>query len=123
MNLHTMLSARADAGQPARVGLIGAGKFGTMFLAQIRRIEGMHLVGIADLNAVRARQNYLGAGCSREQCAARQFAEKGPDGAIRIIDDVEDLIKNWWLEVVIDATGDPAAGIWHCQWPSPKASM
>ena len=37
MNLHRMLEERARAGKPVRVGLIGAGKFGTMFLAQARR--------------------------------------------------------------------------------------
>ncbi len=34
MNLHRLLAARAEAGDPVRVGLIGAGKFGTMYLAQ-----------------------------------------------------------------------------------------
>ena len=37
MNLHAQLCARQDAGNPIRVGLIGAGKFGAMFLAQATR--------------------------------------------------------------------------------------
>ena len=37
MNLSTMLSRREAAGRPVTVGLIGAGKFGTMFLTQLRR--------------------------------------------------------------------------------------
>ena len=45
MNLHRLLQQRAEAGKPVRVGIIGAGKFGTMFLSQIRRTAGMHLVG------------------------------------------------------------------------------
>ncbi len=48
MNLHALLLEREAAGRPVTVGLIGAGKFGTMFLAQVRRTRGMHLVGIAD---------------------------------------------------------------------------
>ena len=47
MNLHAMLRARSAAGRPVTVGLIGAGKFGTMFLAQVRRTPGMHLVALA----------------------------------------------------------------------------
>jgi len=50
LNLHAKLMEREAAGRPVRVGLVGAGKFGTMFLAQVRRTQGMHLVGLADLN-------------------------------------------------------------------------
>lgn len=45
MNLHNMLKARAAEGNPVRVGLIGAGKFGAMFLAQARTTTGMHIGG------------------------------------------------------------------------------
>ena len=55
MNLYTKLLARQTAGKPIRVGLIGAGKFGSMFLSQVRHIPGMHLYGIADLSADRAK--------------------------------------------------------------------
>ena len=50
MNLHAMLTARAEGGKPVRVGLIGAGKFGSMVLAQARKIKGYHIVGVADLD-------------------------------------------------------------------------
>ncbi len=55
MNLARMLKARADEGRPVRVGVIGAGKFGSMFLSQVRTTPGMHLYGIADLSIPRAR--------------------------------------------------------------------
>ena len=55
MNLHQMLQARAAAGKPLRVALIGAGKFGSMFLSQVRVTPGMHLVAVADLSPDRAR--------------------------------------------------------------------
>ena len=54
MNLYHMLHARGEAGQPVRVGLVGAGKFGSMFLAQARLMPGLHLVGDKDLIAPRA---------------------------------------------------------------------
>ena len=37
MNLSRMLAERQAAGEPVRVGVIGAGAFGTMFLSQARR--------------------------------------------------------------------------------------
>ena len=58
MNLHTMLLEREAAGRPVTVGLIGAGKFGTMFLAQARLTRGMHVVGVADLNVARASASF-----------------------------------------------------------------
>ena len=36
MNLHRMLLERQAAGKPVTVGIVGAGKFGTMFLSQAR---------------------------------------------------------------------------------------
>ncbi|MFI4928102.1 MAG: flagellar biosynthesis protein FlgA, partial [Burkholderiales bacterium] len=48
MSLHAQLQQRAAEGKPIRVGLIGAGKFGSMYLAQVPRTPGVHLVGIAD---------------------------------------------------------------------------
>ena len=50
MNLHAKLRARAEAGRPVRVGLIGAGKFGSMFLAQAPHTPGLHVMAIADLS-------------------------------------------------------------------------
>ena len=41
MNLATLIAKRAEEGQPIRVGMIGAGKFGTMFLAQAERQRGI----------------------------------------------------------------------------------
>ena len=50
MNLHRLLQQRASDGKPLRVALIGAGKFGSMFLAQARRTPGIHVVAVADLD-------------------------------------------------------------------------
>src|SRR5262249_7951126 len=62
VNLHAMLLERQAAGRPVTVGLIGAGKFGTMFLSQVRLTDGMHLVAVADLDASRARCQLRTAG-------------------------------------------------------------
>ena len=55
MNIYTMLERRGEEENPVKVGLIGAGKFGAMFLAQVQQTKGLQIVGIADLNAEGAR--------------------------------------------------------------------
>src|SRR5213083_3735234 len=55
MNLHAKLLEREAQGKPLRVGMIGAGKFGAMYIAQVPKTPGVHLVGIADLAPVNAR--------------------------------------------------------------------
>ena len=70
MNLHAMLLERQAAGRPVTVGLIGAGKFGTMFVSQVRLTDGMHLVAVADLDASRARRQLRTAGWNDEVISA-----------------------------------------------------
>ena len=41
MSLHHLAQQRAAAGRPVRVGLIGAGKFGSMFLNQVPTMPGV----------------------------------------------------------------------------------
>jgi len=43
MNLYSLLQAKKEAGKPIRIGLIGTGKFSTMYLAQVRKVPGTHL--------------------------------------------------------------------------------
>src|SRR5437899_1096700 len=113
MNLHAKLRARAEAGRPIRVGLIGAGKFGSMFLAQAPRTPGLHVMAIADLSPDRARQSLRHVGWADEQFGARSFADSVVYGTTFVTDDDEALITAEDMEVVIDATGHPAAGIHH----------
>lgn len=113
MNLARLLQQRAAAGNPVRVGLIGAGKFGSMYLSQIPRTPGIHLLGIADLNPARAVESLRRVGWKDEQFAAKNFKQALSNGTTHITDDTDALISNRNIEVVIDATGSPAAGIAH----------
>ena len=114
MNLHKLLSARAEAGNPVRVGLIGAGKFGAMYLAQARRTTGIHLLGLADLDVGRARDTLKLTGWDAARYAATSFSDALATSATHVTDDAEALIAAGGLEVLIEATGDPKAGIRHC---------
>ncbi|MGY8992609.1 MAG: NAD(P)H-dependent oxidoreductase [Rhodospirillales bacterium] len=113
MNLHTLLRAREKTGHPIHVGLIGAGKFCSMFLAQVRHTPGIHIMGIADLAPDRAHAALLNTGWPEEQSAAPSFEAARRSGATRITDSAVDLIAADGMEVVIDATGHPTAGIDH----------
>ena len=120
MNLYSMFAARAEEGRPVRVGLIGAGKFGSMFLAQARMTPGLHVLGVADLDPDRARNAFAATGWDDDQCKTNSFENALERGTTMVTEDSDALIAADGLEVVIDATGDPAAGIRHvlaaCEW-------
>ena len=50
MNLHRLLKRREADKKPLRVALLGAGKFGSMFMSQAARTPGLRLVAVADLS-------------------------------------------------------------------------
>ncbi len=113
MNLHRLLLERAARNQPVRVALVGAGKFGAMFLSQVPKTPGLHLVGVADLSPQRAREALARVGWPQPRYAASSTDEALATGGTWITDDALSLIAAGAVEVVIDATGDPAAGIRH----------
>ncbi|MHB1004855.1 MAG: NAD(P)H-dependent oxidoreductase [Chloroflexota bacterium] len=108
-----LLAGRAAAGKPVRVGLIGAGKFGTMFLSQARRVVGLHVVGIADIAPERARRALKRADWPEEQTQATSLEEALRTGATFITEDAAKLIDFYGVEVLVEATGVPSAGIRH----------
>ncbi len=113
MNLHRLLLQRASDNAPLRVALIGAGKFGSMFLSQVRRTPGIHLVAVCDLSPPRARDSLQRVGWPPPQYAATSLAAAHKSGTTFITDDALAVIASDSIEIAIDATGSPAAGIRH----------
>lgn len=113
MSMYDKLRELQAAGKPIRVGLIGAGKFGSMYLAQARCTAGVHLVGLADLSPDHARQSLIRVGWSQEQFTASSFEEAHRTGSVHITDNSADLIASPFIDIIIDATGHPAAGVRH----------
>jgi predicted homoserine dehydrogenase-like protein len=106
-----MLLRRDAEENPIRVGVIGAGKFGSMYLSQARRTPGIHVLGIADLDPARARAALARVDWPLAQYAAKSLDAARRDGTTFIADDAAALIAA--VDVVVDSTGSPAAGIRH----------
>ena len=113
MNLSTMLLSRAASGRPVRVGLIGAGKFGSMVLSQAQKIEGLHMVGVADLAVSRARESMKRVGWPEERYSATSAGDALRSGRTFVTDDVAALLACEEIDCVIEATGHPIAGTRH----------
>jgi predicted homoserine dehydrogenase-like protein len=114
MSLHEKLRQRAAQGRPVRVGLIGAGKFGAMFLAQIPHLPGMHLAAIGDLNPAGVRANLARVGWSAESYAAGSFAEALRHGGTFITEDWQAVVAHPAIDVIVECCGNPAAAVEHC---------
>jgi predicted homoserine dehydrogenase-like protein len=113
MNLFAKLQHREASGNPIRIGLIGAGKFGSMFLAQARRTPGIHLVGIADLHPDRARDNLRRVGWPDEAFGAASLDAAAKSGGTHVSDRWDDLIRHPATEIIIECTGHPIAAVEH----------
>jgi predicted homoserine dehydrogenase-like protein len=104
MYIYQELAARAAAAKPVRVGLIGAGKFGSMFLSQVPTTPGLVVAQIADLSPDRAKRACRDVGWSEELVAKTNFT----DDAIRMMQTAD-------VDVVVEATGNPIVGLAHAR--------
>ena len=116
MNLARALAKREANGIPVRVGLIGAGKFGTMILAQLRLMTGVRLCVLADLDAERARAAAVEAGWPSGAFALAASAGAANDlartGHVALVENGE-LATGCEIDVLIEATGNEEAGALH----------
>src|SRR3954465_11313049 len=113
MNLSTMLQKRAAAGRPIRIGLIGAGKFGSMVLAQAQRISGFHVGGVVDLDVSKARASLARVGWPAERYSATSLGDAVKTGKTCVLDDASALTACDEIECIVEATGHPIAGVRH----------
>ena len=104
MSLHRLAQQRAADGNPVRIALVGAGKFGSMFLNQIPTMPGVELAVIADLDPERARNACRNVRWDAARVARTRFVASGAEAC----GDPD-------VEVVVEATGSPPAGIAHAR--------
>ena len=116
MNLARALAAREASGRPVRVGLVGAGKFGTMILAQLRLMTGVRLAVLADLDGSRARAAAVAAGWSADAFVTAASAGAAADVARRgrtALVESGEVAAACDIDVLIEATGHEEAGALH----------
>ena len=104
MYLYQELLARAAADTPVRVGLVGAGKFGSMFLSQVPTTSGLVVDTIVDLDPARAQQSCRQIGWTDADIKATRFT-----------DDIQSMLASNTVDVMVEATGNPAAGLRHAR--------
>jgi predicted homoserine dehydrogenase-like protein len=115
-SLSTKLKALEASGKPIQVGIIGAGKFGSMFISQSHRTPGLRLAAIADLSKDRALAALERTGFPKDRFdgnASISVAEGIKVGKTAITTDSTELISTPDVDVILEVTGSPAAGIKH----------
>jgi predicted homoserine dehydrogenase-like protein len=113
MNLFAKLQQREAQQKPLRVGLIGAGKFAAMYLAQVPRTPGVHLVAIADLRPDGAKENLKRVGWDAATFEAVSIEDALKRRCTNISDDWQALVSHPAIDIVIEATGNPVAAVEH----------
>ncbi|MDP6464635.1 MAG: flagellar biosynthesis protein FlgA [SAR324 cluster bacterium] len=113
MSLFQKLQKRAEQNKPVRVGLIGAGKFGSMYLSQVPQTPGVSVAGVVDLSPSRARSNLLKVGWSESNISSTSLDDAIRDGTTYVSDDWEGLVKHPAIDVVVESTGSPPDAVEH----------
>ncbi len=114
MSLHRQLQQLAANHQSIKVGLIGAGKFGSMYLSQIPTTPGVQLVGIADLSPAGVKKNLERVGWKDEQSNAKSLDDAIKTGQTHISEDWQALVSHPAVDVIVECTGHPIAAVDHC---------
>ncbi|MFA5520497.1 MAG: Gfo/Idh/MocA family oxidoreductase [Castellaniella sp.] len=113
MSLYRKLQQRQAEGRPIRVAMIGAGKFGAMYLAQVPRTPGVHVVAIADLSPDAARRSLARVGWEPGRSQAASMQEALDKGSTWITDDWQALVREPAIDILIECTGNPVAAVGH----------
>jgi predicted homoserine dehydrogenase-like protein len=110
------LQAREDAGRPVRVGVIGAGRFGTMVICSLAMMRGMRPAAVADIDGARGMQALVHAGFTPDSVARAETAAHVNAACARgvpaLTQDPQALLESG-VEVVVEATGVPEVAVRH----------
>ncbi|MFG5778735.1 NAD(P)H-dependent oxidoreductase [Comamonas sp. J-3] len=113
MALYGKLLQRAASANPIRVGLIGAGKLGSMYLSQVLKTPGVHLVAIADRSVPAAQVNLARVGWPAERLQARSIDDAIANGTTWLGEDWQAVVAHARIDVVVECTGNPIAAVDH----------
>ncbi len=108
------LAEREAAGKPVRIGIIGAGEMGTDLVTAVAHMPGVEIAAIADRRLAGAMPAIEIAGYDADKGAicetSLQMISAIEKNRIAITRSAGDVVSNDLVDVVIDATGRPAAG-------------
>jgi len=102
MFLYNEVQKREANQERVRVGLIGAGKFGSMFLSQVPFTIGLEVISIVDICVENAKKNCRDVGWTKEQIESVLF-----------FDNLKKMVSQTKIDVLVEATGDPVEGTKH----------
>ena len=102
MYIYQDLLSKQESNKPVKVGLIGAGKFGSMFLSQVPTSIGLKVTAIADLDPDKAKKTCAEVGWTEELIASTIYC-----------DDAIEMMTKYDIDVIVEATGNPVVGIKH----------
>ncbi len=113
MNLYAKLREREAQGKPLRIGVIGAGKFGAMYIAQVPNTPGVHLAGIADLHPEHARANLERVGWKTGAFGVASLDAAFKERRTHVGEDWQALVAHPAIDLIVESTGDPLAAVEH----------
>ena len=107
------LAARAEAGRPVRIGLVGSGEMGTDIVTRAGMMDGVEVAAIADVDPARAHRAVeiarQEAGHSRDAASA-DAVQAAIEAGRTAVTTADVLLESGLIDVVVDATGVPAVG-------------
>jgi len=113
MNLFSKLKKLDSESKHVKIGLIGAGKFATMYLAQIKKTPGIKLVAIADIQPDIAKENLKRVDWSEEEFSCSSIEEAIKNNKTFITEDYRKLIDHDDIQIIVEATGNPIVAVEH----------
>jgi len=84
-----------------------------MYIAQVPRTPGVHLVGIADMNPAYAKANLERTGWAPEHFGATSLESALKERRTHLGEDWRALVSHPAIDIVIEATGNPMAAVEH----------
>ena len=101
------LAARADAGNPIRIGLIGSGEMGTDIVTRTNNMCGIDVAAILEIDVSKAQSAVTVAkgeeGHSQVIDSLSELNSAIELGKVAITENVEAVLESGLIDVVIDA--------------------
>lgn len=118
IGLYRELERLEREGKKIKIGIIGVGEMGTDMVCQISRMKGIETVALSDKIIEKAKNACKLAGIEESKIVSVKDPEDGDKyieaGKIVITDDFRIIPYLAYVDVIIEATGDPDVGTEAC---------